>query len=222
MLDLQQKIEKRLRRCLPVLQNKYGVQRLGLFGNLLRDPTAKPNEIEIVLEDDQELGLAFFEMQNFIAEQLGYPVTLIYLRNLKPAWKAAILQEVQFLDDDHHTSVPISPKKLAQLYLADLQETLTTIATYLRGYSFDDFAHDDLRMDAVIYNLITLSKIAQRLPESVRRQAPDLPWSQMIADGARLMENYSELNIAELWNFCTQELPMMHKKLTALANLAIA
>jgi uncharacterized protein with HEPN domain len=166
------------------------------------------------------MGLDFFDMQNLIEDRVGKKVALVYLRNLKPGWKEAILQEIHFLDDETKPSVPISPETLSHLYLEDLRETVTTIATYLQGISLDDFARDHLRLDATIYNLITLGKIAKRLPDPIRQKTPSLPWQQMIDDGARLIKKYNELNIAEIWNFCTKELPTIEKELSALVHLS--
>jgi predicted nucleotidyltransferase len=58
MLTIQQKAEKCLKQCLPILQKKYHVRRIGLFGDVIRDQTAKPNVIEILLDDDGH-GIGF-------------------------------------------------------------------------------------------------------------------------------------------------------------------
>ena len=217
MLTFLQKTEKRLQKCLPILQEEYHVRRIGLFGNIVRSSTVKPKEIEILMDADiRDAGWASLELRSFLEEQLGYHVVVVYLHDLKPNWKNPILQEVRFLNEKKPSS-PILPEKLRQLYLEDLRQTITTIAEYLNDVTVTDFIGNKMLVDAVIYNLITLSKIVQRLPEHLRQAKPNLPWQQMLDDNERLVKSYKGLDTVQIWNFCTKDLPMVKQELTILS-----
>lgn len=55
-----------------------------------------------------------------------------------------------------------------RLYLEDILEAVTKIESYLEGVSFQDFAKDTMRVDAVLRNLEIIGEAAKGIPSEVR------------------------------------------------------
>jgi uncharacterized protein with HEPN domain len=66
----------------------------------------------------------------------------------------------------------------ARVYLEDILEAAGKIRRYVGGRSRDGFSGDDMAVDAVVRNLEIIGEAAKGVPESVRSQAADIPWTK--------------------------------------------
>jgi uncharacterized protein with HEPN domain len=68
-----------------------------------------------------------------------------------------------------------------------------------RSKSRQDLDHERLLNLALTRLLEMLGEAANRVPEGVRTQYPDLPWLQMIAARNRLIHGYDSVDFDILW-----------------------
>ena len=54
-----------------------------------------------------------------------------------------------------------------------------------------------------------LGEAANRVPEEVRAQHPDLPWLQMIAARNRLIHGYDSVDFDIIWAIIKDDLPIL-------------
>ena len=87
-----------LSRELPVLQNKFGVRELGVFGSCVRDEQTASSDVDLLVSFERPVGLlTFMKLENHLAGLLGVKVDLVSRKALKPAIGRRILSEVRFV-----------------------------------------------------------------------------------------------------------------------------
>ncbi len=85
-----------LREHLPELQERYGVQSLGVFGSYVRGEANRRSDLDVLVEFKQDhlTLLGFIRLENYLSDLLGVKVDLVEKETLKPHIGRRILQEV--------------------------------------------------------------------------------------------------------------------------------
>ena len=93
-------INKRLEELKPILEEKFQVETIGVFGSYVRGEQTKKSDVDILVEftNDAHMGLLkYVELEIFLSEQLGVKVDLVAMGGLKPTLKDRILSEVVYV-----------------------------------------------------------------------------------------------------------------------------
>ena len=77
------------------------------------------------------------------------------------------------------------------------------------GKTRQDLDRDRLLNLALTRLLEILGEAANRVPEDIRTQYPDLPWLQMIAVRNRLIHGYDSVDLDVLWVIIQNDLPVL-------------
>ena len=77
------------------------------------------------------------------------------------------------------------------------------------GKTRQDLDRDRLLNLALTRLLEILGEAANRVPEDIRIQYPDLPWLQMIAVRNRLIHGYDSVDFDILWTIIENDLPVL-------------
>lgn len=93
----QQVLESKIKKIKPVLSEKYFVDRIGYFGSYTRNEQKKDSDIDIIVEFRKPLGWAFFELQEFLEQELNQKVDLVSIKALKEQLQDIILRQVKFV-----------------------------------------------------------------------------------------------------------------------------
>ena len=75
------------------------------------------------------------------------------------------------------------------------------------GKSRTDLDNDRMLNLALTRLLEIIGEAANRVPEQVQSQYPQLPWLQMIGLRNRLIHGYDQVDFDILWNIIQQDLP---------------
>ncbi len=81
------------------------------------------------------------------------------------------------------------------------------------GKSRSDLNSDRLLNLALTRLLEIIGEAANRVPEQVQSQYPQLPWLQMIGLRNRLIHGYDQVDFDILWNIIKQDLPSLISQL---------
>lgn len=82
----------------PVLETRYGVKRLGLFGSYVREQQRKKSDIDLLVSFNHEIDLfEFLDLRDFLETRLRHKVDLVMESALKPAIGRRILAEVEYV-----------------------------------------------------------------------------------------------------------------------------
>jgi len=92
IVDVLKQNETKLRRL-------YGIERIGVFGSIVRGQAGNESDIDLLVEfsEEAEIGLLrFIEIERYLGQLLGRRVDLVEKGALKPFLGKKILKEVVY------------------------------------------------------------------------------------------------------------------------------
>ncbi|BAU22619.1 hypothetical protein THC_0219 [Caldimicrobium thiodismutans] len=93
-----EEIKEKIRELKPVLQEKYKVSEIGIFGSYVRGEQKKKSDLDILVDFYEVPDLwSFIELQDFLSKELKVKVDLVMKSALKPYIGKIILQEVIYI-----------------------------------------------------------------------------------------------------------------------------
>ncbi len=111
-------------------------------------------------------------------------------------------------------------KRDVRLFLADMLESIEKIERYTRGLNFEQFAANDLVVDAVVRNLEIIGEAARRIPEALRQRYPDVPWRRVVGLRNVVVHEYFDVDLGIVWTIVRENLPTLKEFLrNMLADL---
>jgi predicted nucleotidyltransferase len=97
MLTIKE-IKKILKKNRKLLEEKYKVRKIGVFGSYIRKEANKKSDIDILVEFFETPDLfEFIELENFLIKLLKIKVDLVTKDALKPLIKKEILRETIYI-----------------------------------------------------------------------------------------------------------------------------
>jgi len=85
-----------LRRELPLLQERYEIESLGIFGSYVRGDAGPESDLDVLIRFRRNPGLLrFVELENYLSDVLGVRVDLVMADALKPNIGRRVLAEVE-------------------------------------------------------------------------------------------------------------------------------
>jgi predicted nucleotidyltransferase len=94
-----EEINKILHEHLPMLQHRYGIGRIGVFGSVVRGEQSSASDVDILVDFDRPIGLInFMQLESYLALLVGSKVDLVSRKALKPHIGKRILDEVRYVN----------------------------------------------------------------------------------------------------------------------------
>jgi len=78
------------------------------------------------------------------------------------------------------------------------------------------FKADDRTAAAVLHQIFLIGEAAARLPDEIRRRAPDAPWEEIIGMRNIIAHGYFEVDLEVPWKTVRLDLPPLRAQLTKL------
>lgn len=91
------KILETLRNYKPVLQKKYPVSALGVFGSYARGEATDKSDIDIAVDLNGPMGLNFIAMADEIEALFGIKVHVVPKRSIKPTYLQYIEKDIVYV-----------------------------------------------------------------------------------------------------------------------------
>ena len=89
-----EQIIKKFREIRPIIESKYSVKNLEVFGSYIHGEQKKSSDLDILVEFSKTIDLfKYIELENYLSEKLGVKVDLVMKDTLKPRIKDRILNE---------------------------------------------------------------------------------------------------------------------------------
>lgn len=83
-----------LARAKSVLQQRYGVTRLALFGSTVRGAARPDSDVDVLVAfDGPATSARYFGVQFYLEDELGCPVDLVSEKALRPELRPFVEQE---------------------------------------------------------------------------------------------------------------------------------
>jgi len=88
------KIIMKLRENKPVLEEKYGVKKLEVFGSYIRGEQKKGSDLDVLVDFSKTIDLfKYIELEEFMSKKIGVKVDPVMKDTLKPRIKDRVLKE---------------------------------------------------------------------------------------------------------------------------------
>jgi uncharacterized protein with HEPN domain len=91
--------------------------------------------------------------------------------------------------------------------LRDIADRIDLISSWIGGLNEATFMADLRTRDAVALNIQLIGEAARRLNEEVKRRAPEIPWSSIVALRNRIAHGYETVNHRLVWRIVSDDLP---------------
>ena len=101
------------------------------------------------------------------------------------------------------------------LFVADMQEAIEKIASYVDAMTFTDFQSDTRTVDAVVHNLLVIGEAARCLPASIKENHPDIDWIAINGLRNRIAHEYFGFSLSVIWEIAQTDLPRLQQQLSA-------
>lgn len=97
-MEKLKKIKEKLKELEPLIEERFQVKRVGIFGSYIKSKQKKGSDLDILVEFTKEPGLfKFIELEDYLSKRLGSKVDLVMKNALKPTIGKYILNEVIYV-----------------------------------------------------------------------------------------------------------------------------
>ena len=93
------------------------------------------------------------------------------------------------------------------IYFKDIRLAINSIEKFIEGLDFTQFKADDKTSSAVIRKFEIIGEATKNIPESIRKQYPQIPWKDIAGMRDKLIHAYSEVDLKLVWTTIHQRLP---------------
>ena len=100
-----------------------------------------------------------------------------------------------------------------KVYLQDILAAIQSIEAFVKEMGFEEFRADDKTTSAVIRKLEIIGEATKQIPDSIRRQYPDIPWKDMAGMRDRLIHFYFGVDYHLVWGAIKERLPRLKEEL---------
>ena len=105
-----------------------------------------------------------------------------------------------------------------KLLLEDILNSAEKIITYTYNLTFEEFIADSKTIDAVIRNFEIIGEAANRLPEEIKENSPDINWFKIRGLRNRIVHNYFGIDYKIIWATKEDYLDELIAQITILRN----
>ncbi len=99
--------------------------------------------------------------------------------------------------------------------LNDILAAIQRIEKYA-GRGRQAFDADELLQNWFVRHLQVIGEAVRALPEDVRNQAPEIPWSSITGMRHILVHDYFDIDTQVVWEAATRDIPVLKKTITRL------
>lgn len=79
------------------LRRRFGVKEIGIFGSSARGEAGPVSDIDVMVEFERPIGLAFTELAEYLEKILGCKVDLVSKRAIKPKFLPSVEEDLIYV-----------------------------------------------------------------------------------------------------------------------------
>lgn len=103
-------------------------------------------------------------------------------------------------------------------YIEDIYDDLLNIMEFTKGMSWNEFIEDNKTKYAVNKALENMGEASKRIPESIRKKFPNVPFKQMAGLRDIVTHNYDGISYEMIWEVIKEDLPPIELELNVILS----
>lgn len=92
-------------------------------------------------------------------------------------------------------------------YLDDIVNALNKVEDFTKDMKYEEFIEDDKTTFAVIRALEIIGEAVKKIPPSIKKQHPQIPWKDMAGMRDKLIHEYFGVKTKVVWETIKQDIP---------------
>jgi uncharacterized protein with HEPN domain len=103
-----------------------------------------------------------------------------------------------------------------KLYLRDIVHAIDRIQTILENLDETAFKGNDVGVDGILFNLMTIGEAVKNIPDEVQNRIPEARWREIARFRDRVVHHYFSLDLNMVWEIVVLHLPVLKTAVEAL------
>lgn len=100
--------------------------------------------------------------------------------------------------------------------LLDIWEAAQKVLRFRGELERDRFMDDEKTQSAILHQLLVIGEATKRLSSDLRDAHPEIPWKPMAGMRDRLIHDYNNVDLEEVWLTATRDIPTLLDQLEPL------
>jgi len=92
-------------------------------------------------------------------------------------------------------------------YVDDVIDAMSKAQEFTSGMDFKKFSKDGKTVFAVTRAIEIIGEAVKKIPTSVRKHYPDVPWKEMAGMRDKLIHEYFGVNLRAVWDTIKKDIP---------------
>ena len=92
-------------------------------------------------------------------------------------------------------------------YFQDILDSIIDTDDFVKGITFESFLSDKKSINAVIRSIEVIGEAAKKIPHTMRKDFPDIPWKKMAGMRDKLIHEYFGVDLEIIWEVIKKDLP---------------
>ena len=105
------------------------------------------------------------------------------------------------------------PERNYLVSIVDKLESIEHIEEYIRDMQEVEFSQNQAIQDAVIHRVQIIGEAGGKIPNEIRIQFSQIPWSKIVAMRNLIIHDYAKVDEGEVWRVVKNELPKLKSQL---------
>lgn len=104
-------------------------------------------------------------------------------------------------------------------FVRKIREDLSFIIEHMKDTDEEEFAHNELLQDSMMFRLIQISENSKKLSDNFRMiEHPSIPWVAMVGLRNRIVHDYGSVDLGIIYDTLKDSIPELHSQINAELN----
>lgn len=112
-------------------------------------------------------------------------------------------------------------KRTSDLYTQDIIISIRRIKKYTKGLSFEEFAKDQMKIDAVVRNFEVIGEAIKSLAKMAREEYSEIPWKKIIGLRNKITHEYFAIELEIIWKIIKNDLDSLRKNIKKILSFTV-